>query len=315
MTPKPIWDRLNVELLVTQFVAWLPSLLAAFLIVLFFWLVFRATRSPLRHILTRAGFESALVRMLTNVYRFALIAFGVIMAASQLGINVGAALAGLGVLGLTIGFAAKDSLSNIMAGFLIFWDKPFHVEQWVTLGDHYGKVAEITMRTTRLQTRDNKWVIIPNATVIDQILINHSTNGETRLQVPVGIGYEQEIPKARAVILDALRHVKYVLESPAPAVVVNDLGSSSVDLLVLAWVADAQDEKPAFFAVMEALKLALDGAGIELPFPQLDLTVKSVREGVWKAASGHLLHAGDGQARSRARYRRTVARLSRTAWA
>ena len=130
--------------------------------------------------------------MLLNVYRFALLAFGIVMAASQLGINVGAALAGLGVVGLTIGFAAKDSLSNIMAGFLIFWDKPFHVGQWITIAEHYGKIAEITMRTTRLQTRDNKWVIIPNEKVINQILINHSTNGETRLQIPVGIGYRED---------------------------------------------------------------------------------------------------------------------------
>lgn len=292
MTPKPIWDRLNVELLITQFVAWLPSLLAAILIVVFFWLVFRATRSPLRHLLVRTGFESALIGMLINVYRFAIMAFGLIMAASQLGINVGAALAGLGVLGLTIGFAAKDSLSNIMAGFLIFWDKPFHVGQWVTLGEHYGKISEITMRTTRVQTRDNKWVIIPNATVIDQILVNHSTNGETRLQIPVGIGYADEIPKARAVILDALQHVKYVLQSPPPAVVVHDLGASTVDLLVFAWIADAQDEKPAFFATLEAVKLALDSAGIEMPCPQLDLTVKSVRESVWDSVSSRLLHAG-----------------------
>lgn len=294
MTPKPIWDRLNVELLATQFVAWLPSLAAAALIIVFFWAVFRATRSPLKHLLTRTGFEPALIGMLTNVYRFALMAFGIVMAASQLGINVGAALAGLGVLGLTIGFAAKDSLSNIMAGFLIFWDKPFHVGQWVTLGDHYGKIAEITMRTTRVQTRDNKWVIIPNATVIDQILVNHSTNGETRLQIPVGIGYQDDILRARAVILDTLQHVSYVLKSPAPAVVLNDLGSSTVDLLVFAWIADAQDEKPAFFAVIEAVKLALDKAGIEMPCPQLDLTVKAVANRVWETVPARLLQtSGD----------------------
>jgi small conductance mechanosensitive channel len=291
MTPKPIWDRLNVSLLVTQFVAWLPSLVAAIVIIAFFWVAFRTTRSPLRHLLARTGFDPALIGMITNVYRFALMAFGVIMAASQLGINVGAALAGLGVLGLTIGFAAKDSLSNIMAGFLIFWDKPFHVGQWVTLGEHYGKVAEITMRTTRVQTRDNKWVIIPNATVIDQILVNHSTNGETRLQIPVGIGYQDEIPKARAAILDALQHVSYVLKSPAPAVVVNDLGSSTVDLLVFAWIGDAQDEKPAFFAVVEAVKLALDNAGVEMPAPQLDLTLKAVASRVWENSPARLLQA------------------------
>ena len=275
----------------TQFVAWLPSLFAAVLIILFFWLVYRATRSPLRHLLARTGFDPALIRMLTNVYRFGLVTFGIIMAASQLGVNVGAALAGLGVVGLTIGFAAKDSLSNIMAGFLIFWDKPFHVGQWVTLGEHYGMIAEITMRTTRLQTRDNKWVIIPNATVIDQILINHSTNGETRLQIPIGITYAEDIQRARTVILDAAQKVGYVLKSPAPSVVMTDLGASTVDLLLFIWIADAKDEKPAFFATLEAAKLACDKAGVELPSPQLDLTIRDVKQPVWEKAMTKLAHS------------------------
>lgn len=284
MRTKPIWDRLNVELLVTQFVAWLPSLLAAVLIILFFWALFRLTRSALHHLLYRTGFEPAFIGMVVNVYRFALIALGVVMAASQLGINVGAALAGLGVVGLTIGFAAKDSLSNIMAGFLIFWDKPFHVGQWVTLGDHYGTVAEITMRTTRLQTRDNKWIIIPNSTVIDQILVNHSTNGATRVQVPVGIGYAEDIGKARTAILQAVQGVSYALKSPEATVVVNNLGASTVDLVAMVWIEDARDEKPAFFALLEAVKLALDKANIEMPSPQLGLTVRSVEAPVWEAA-------------------------------
>jgi small conductance mechanosensitive channel len=288
MRTKPIWDRLNVELLLTQFVAWLPSLFAAALIVLFFWMLFRLTRSALHHILLRTGFDPAFIRMVVNVYRFTLVALGVVMAASQLGINVGAALAGLGVVGLTIGFAAKDSLSNIMAGFLIFWDKPFRVGEWVTLGDHYGKVAEITMRTTRVQTRDNKWIIIPNSTVIDQILINHSTNGATRLQIPVGIGYADAISRARAAILQATQKVSFALQSPEPIVVVNDLGPSSVDLLLMVWIEDARDEKPASFALLEAVKLALDEAHIEMPTQQVGLTMRGVETGIWEAAAEKL---------------------------
>jgi small conductance mechanosensitive channel len=282
---KPIWDRLNVELLVTQFVAWLPSLVAAVVIVIFFWLIFRLTRSGFERLLERVGFDPALSGMLVNVYRFALFAFGIVMAASQLGINVGAALAGLGVLGLTIGFAAKDSLSNIMAGFLIFWDKPFRVGDWVTLGQHYGRIAEITMRTTRLQTRNNTWVIIPNQTVINEILVNHSTKGETRLEVPVGIGYSEDIEEARKVILEALDSVELVMKKPAPNVIVKNLGESSVDLIVHAWVADAKDEKPTFFKVLETLKISLDRAHIEIPFPQMDLSLVSVGDSVWNAGS------------------------------
>lgn len=282
---KPIWDRLNVGLLVTQFVAWLPSLFSAALILLGFWAFYRVTRAAITRLLHRTHFEPALMGMVIGVYRFTVFAFGIIMAASQLGINVGAALAGLGVVGLTIGFAAKDSLSNIMAGFLIFWDKPFHVGDWVTLSDYYGRVGEITMRTTRLQTRDNTWVIIPNESVINKVLVNHSTRGITRLQVPVGIAYAASISQARQVIEDALARLALILKDPASQIVIHDLGSSSVNLLVFAWIEDAKDEKPAFFAVMETVKLALDEAGISIPFNQVDLSIVSVRDEVWEKAS------------------------------
>jgi len=108
-----------------------------------------------------------------------------VMAISQIGINVGAALAGLGVVGLTVGFAAKDSLSNIMAGFLILWDKPFHSGDWVTLGEKYGRVEEITMRTTRLLTSNNTQIIVPNEIMINQVLVNHSSNRPIRIEVPL----------------------------------------------------------------------------------------------------------------------------------
>src|SRR5205809_723255 len=182
---KPIWDRLNVEQLLTELVAWLPKMFSAIVVFVVFWVILRVTRPTLGRILPRAGFDRALADMLLNVYRFTILTFGVIMAVNQLGVNVGAALAGLGVVGLTIGFAAKDTLSNIMAGFLIFWDKPFHTDDWVTLGENYGKVAKITMRTTRLLTWNNTLVIIPNETIINQVLVNHSRSGHTRVEVPI----------------------------------------------------------------------------------------------------------------------------------
>lgn len=279
-----VWQRLNVELLVTQLVAWLPSLLAALLILLLFWIVYRASRHPLHAVLSRAGFDPALAGMLLNVYKFAVLALGVVMSASQLGINVGAALAGLGVVGLTIGFAARDSLSNIMAGFLIFWDKPFRLNDWVSLGDHYGRVGEITMRTTRLRTLNNTWVIIPNQSVINEVLVNHSTHGETRIEAPVGIAYKEDISAARAVILQAVKNVPHVLTQPAPAVVVNALGSSSVDLTVHVWIAEAANERPTYFRVLEAAKRGLDEAGIQIPFPHMQLFVDSVEDRVWNGA-------------------------------
>jgi small-conductance mechanosensitive channel len=223
-----------------------------------------------------------------GIYRGGILLFALIMAADQVGINVGAALAGIGVTGIALGFAAKDTLANWIAGFLIFWDKPFEVGDWVTVADQYGKVLQITMRSTRIRTNQNTWVVIPNQHIIDQVLVNHSKHGETRIDVPVGIAYKEDILRARDVILAAVTPLPDVLAEPAADVVVKSLGSSSVDLLVRVWIDDAGREQPVYFAVMETSKRSLDAAGIEIPFHHLQLFVEDVRDPVWEKAAGLL---------------------------
>ncbi len=277
---------LDVETLMTRLVTFLPDFLAAVIILVGFWLLYRLTRSSIRAILRRAGFHETLVHMLVdNIYRFVLIVFGLVMAADQVGINVGAALAGLGVAGIAIGFAAQDSLANMIAGFLIFWDKPFQVGDWVTVSDQYGSVSSITMRTTRIRTNNNTYVVIPNKKIIDEVLVNHSKHGETRLEIPMGIAYKEVIPEAREVILEAVRDLRGVADTPAPDVVVKELGDSSVNLLIRVWIEDAATERAVFYRVMEAGKLALDAAGIQIPFPHLQLFVDSVEDRVWEGAA------------------------------
>jgi small conductance mechanosensitive channel len=230
----------------------------------------------------RAGLEPTLIRHLVDsVFRFSLLLFGLVMAAGQLGINVGAALAGIGVAGLAIGFAAQDSLSNTIAGFLIFWDKPFLVGDWVEVADEYGRVDEITLRTTRIQTNNNTYVVIPNQRIIDEVLVNHSKHGSTRVEVPVGIAYKEFVPDARKVILDAVCDLEWVDREPAPAVVVQELASSGVSLLVRVWITDVSKEKPIYNRVLEASKLALDDAGIQIPYPHLQLFLDRVEPEVW----------------------------------
>jgi len=196
--------------------------------------------------------------MLENIYRFTLLTFGAIMAVNQLGINVGAALAGLGVVGLTIGFASKDTLSNIMAGFLIFWDKPFHTDDWVTLGANYGKVTEITMRTTRLRTWNNTLVIIPNETVINQVLVNHSANGRARVDVPITVAAKGDLPATREAIIRAVGGIEGVLQDPPPTVAVKAIGAAGAELMIQAWVSDPEQEQPVAFRILEAAKPAVD---------------------------------------------------------
>ncbi|MDH3457034.1 MAG: mechanosensitive ion channel family protein [Gemmatimonadota bacterium] len=256
-----------------------PKLLAALLVLLVFWIVLRVTQPPLRSMLKRAEFADALVGLLIdNVYKFALMGFGFIMAASQLGINIGAALAGLGVAGLAIGFAAQDSVANTIAGFLIFWDKPFQVGHFVTTQSEYGQVTDITMRTTRIRTPRNIYLVVPNRKIIEDVLVNHSMYGHTRVDVPLGIAYKEDIDAAREVLLRVARTDEHVSADPPPEVVVTELGNSSVNLQIRVWIDDAKLERPVLLRVLEGSKKALDQAGIEIPFPHLQLFFDDIRK-------------------------------------
>ena len=274
---------LDPERLVQMVVDFLPRLAAAVAVFTAFWLLVRVTRPPLRAVLHRADMSPTLINLLIdNVYRFAVLLLGVVMAVSQLGINVAAALAGIGVVGIAVGFAAQDSVGNMIAGFLILWDKPFKVGDFVETQGKYGSVASITMRTTRIRTPDNTYLVLPNRMMIEDYLVNHTMLGQTRVRVPLGIAYKEDIRAARAVLLDAVRPLEGVMDDPPPDVVVEELGDSSVNLSVSVWVAEAADERPVGFRALEACKLALDDAGIEIPFPHLQLFLENVEDRVWE---------------------------------
>ncbi len=267
-------------------VAFVPKLIAAGVVFLIFWVLFRATQRPLKNVLRRAGFVDALVRLFVDsLYKTTILLFGIVMAASQVGINIAAALTGIGVVGVAVGFAAQETLANMIAGFLIFWDQPFKIGDYITAQNLYGEVTAITMRTTRIRTQENTYVVIPNSQIIGNLLVNHSMYGKTRVNVPLGIAYKEKLSEARPVLLAAVRQIEGVLEEPGPAVVATELGGSSVDLQVRVWIDDAAEERPMFHAVLEASKVALDEAGIEIPYPHLQLFVEDVRDRVWEKAA------------------------------
>ncbi len=272
-------------LLKTMLLTAVPRIMAAIVVLLLFWGALKLSQPALRAVLTRAGFAPALIKLIVDgVYRATVMILGLLMAASQLGVNISAVLAGLGVVGIAVGFAAQETVANMIAGFLIFWDRPFTIGDYISSQEQYGEVKDITMRTTRIRTRENTYVVIPNKQIIGDKLVNHSMYGETRVNIPLGIAYKEDIARAREVLLAAVRTVEGVLQEPPPDVVVVALGDSSVNLHVRIWIDNAELERPTFFGALEACKVALDGAGIEIPFPHLQLFVEDVRERVWQGA-------------------------------
>lgn len=274
------------QLAVNRMVEFLPKMGSAVLVLLAYWIAFRILRKTLKPVLRRAGLQEALIGLLVDsILRITMILLAILTVASQLGINVAAALAGLGILGVAVGLAAQDTVANLIAGFLIFLDKPFNVGEYLTVGEHYGEVREITMRTTRIRTLDNTYIVIPNRQIVDGVLTNHSMYGATRVNVPIGIAYKEHIPTAREVLLKAAASVQGIIEEPEPEVVVVQTGASSVDLSVRVWISDLSLERPIYAAVLEACKLALDDAGIQIPYHHLQLFVDRVEDQVWEKAA------------------------------
>ena len=272
---------IDVSALIASIAAYIPKVIAALALFLVFRFAYKISRKPLIVCAKKIELEQPVIDLLIDrVYKYALLTLSGVMIAGQLGIDVGALLAGLGVAGIAIGFAAQDSLSNIIAGFIIFLDKPFKVGDWVHIDEHFGKVWEITMRSTRIQTLNHTYVVIPNKTIIDQVLNNHSKYGKTRLEVPIGIAYKESIADARKTILAAVSDIDILTKEPAASVVVKELGDSSVNLIVRVWVDDAEKEKKAYYDTIEACKVALDKAGIQIPFPHMQLFIDDVEERV-----------------------------------
>lgn len=274
-----LFSAIDLEVLSTMLVAYTPKIIAAAFIFIAFIILYNVFKKPLALAARKADLEQPIIQLLIySLFKWTVLLLGLLMALKQLGIDVGAALAGLGVAGIAIGFAAQDSISNVIAGFIILIDKPFRVGDWIEVDEKFGKVHEITLRSTRIQTLNHTYVILPNKNVIDATINNHSKYGNTRLEIPLGIAYKEHIPTARAVILQAMEPIELLLKDPAPTLVVNALGDSSVDLTLRIWIDDAEKERPAYFAAIEAAKLALDEAGIEIPFPHLQLFVDDVKE-------------------------------------
>lgn len=274
-----LMDYLDTTAILTRVVEFLPRLFYAGAVLVVFWVILKITRRPLRTVLRKSEFSDPLIKLLIdNVYKFTVIGLGIVMAVSQLGVNVGAALAGIGVVGIAVGFAAQESVANTIAGFLIFWDKPFQVGHYITTQGEYGEVTNITMRTTRIKTPRNTYIVIPNRKIIEDVLINHSLHGCMRLDVSVGVAYKEDIAAAREALIAAVNDLSDVLSEPAPEVVVVSLGDSSVNLEVRVWVENAANELPLTFRILEASKIALDRAGIEIPFPHLQLFVDEVKQ-------------------------------------
>lgn len=233
------------------------------------WIARRITNVLVRLMKSR-DVDVTLIKFLEGIIYYALLASVVIAAAGQLGIKTTSFLAVLGAASLAIGLALKDSLSNFSSGIMLILFRPFKVGDVVTIGGETGKVEAVSVFSTILNTGDNQKKIIPNGAISNATITNITANPTRRVDLVVGIGYDDDIRKAKETLEAILAADTRILQDPAPTVAVSALGASSVDLVVRPWV-NTTDYWDVFFSLNETIKLTFDEKGISFPYPQQDV--------------------------------------------
>ena len=230
---------------------------------------------------TGTALDETALPMVNRFIRFLVVAVGVLLALPQLGVTIAPLLGGAGVMGLALSFAAKDTLSNLIAGVLLIMDRPFQVGDRIELWNApnetgtWGDVIEIGLRATKIRNPDNLVVVVPNNEIMQRDIINYTMSGEDiRLRIPFSVAYEADIERAKVLLIQAALEVEGVKPDPKPIVIVRGFGPSEVNLQLRVWILEARNRRRI---ADEITGIALDGfarEGVEIPYPKRELYIR-----------------------------------------
>jgi small-conductance mechanosensitive channel len=212
--------------------------------------------------------DPAITQLLVNVTQWAVIITGILVALEQVNFNVTGFVAGLGIAGLTIGFALQDITRNFVAGIILMTRKPFKIGDIVTIGSHTGTVLSINTRDTVIKTFDGETVILPNINVFTTAIVNQTDLPQQRRTVRISLGYSEDVSKATQILLEAISDVEGVLKNPPASVLAENLGDSTVSLAVRFWVDQTTHSLLKVHSdVVRAIKETAEKESIDLPHP------------------------------------------------
>ena len=221
-------------------------------------------------LMSRSKYDDMLIDFLKSILNAVLMLFVIVASLDELGVDTTSLVAILGAAGLAIGLSLQDSLKNFAAGVMLLVFKPFRAGDYIEAAGVAGTVKKIGIFTSSMNTPDNKGIIVPNGKIYGDNIINYSAMTTRRVDMTFGIGYDDDLLKAKTVLEQMVKEDERILEEPAPVVAVSSLGDSSVNFTVRPWV-----KKEDYFAVLwaftENVKLRFDKEGISIPFPQMDV--------------------------------------------
>ena len=267
-------QKLDVNAMLTKLVAYVPNLIAAVILACIFWVILKLTKRILSTAMRTAKVPEEASDIVVRFSGYVVIITAMLTIASQLGIKITSLLAGLGVVGLAISFAAQDTVANVISGITLLIDRPFRKGDWICVGDLHASVTEVKLRTTVLTSFDNETIVVPNKALAQERIRNFTLTPRIRVKVPIGIAYKENIQAAREVILVTIKDDKRILATPVPTVIVAGLGDSSINLQLRFWTQDPLLQYSLQWEYTERCKRALDDAGIEIPFPHSQIIIE-----------------------------------------
>ncbi|MER3376706.1 MAG: mechanosensitive ion channel [Allomuricauda sp.] len=243
-----------------------PKLITALVIYIVGMWVIKRIVGGTRKVMSKSKYDESLQRFLLNLFSWALKIFLLIIVISRLGVDVTTFAAVIAAAGLAVGLALQGSLSNFAGGVLLMIFKPYRIGDLIEAQGVLGVVKEIEIFTTKMVTPQNKLAIVPNGAMANGNIINYTAEGRMRVDTVIGVGYGEDIKKTKEVLLKVLTENPKVLQDPAPSVNVMELADSSVNFAVRPFC-KPEDYWDVYFSTHENCKLALDAAGIEIPYP------------------------------------------------
>jgi small conductance mechanosensitive channel len=260
------------ENLGTLVVEWLVKLTSAVLVFALFYLAWLIINRIVRSLLKRSQQDETTRTFITTLTKYTVLIIGGLTALNAGGVDISAVLASLGIAGITIGFAARDAFSNLISGLLIFLDRPFVIGDLIEVGGNYGLVDQITLRSTRIITPDGRMLAVPNSEMINKTVASYTNFPHIRLDMDFTIGVEEDIQRARELILTTVRDDDSFLEEPEPLVLVQALNDYNIQLQLRVWLEDERLHIGKRAQLRELIFNTLNDAGVDMPFETIQLT-------------------------------------------
>jgi small conductance mechanosensitive channel len=268
-------DRLleifNPENLGTQIGDLLASLLVGLVVLGVFVLIEKIVRRLSKPAIERTGLDETGQSFVRTIIRYTVIILGLLATLSAVGINIDSLLASIGIAGVTIGFAARDAFSNLISGLLIFLDRPFVIGDLVEVGENYGQVDQITLRSTRIITSDGKMLAVPNNEMINKTVASYTNFPNLRLDISITVGVEEDIQRVRQLLLEVVSGKDEFLARPAPRVVVTSLNDYNIALELQVWLEDERQHVEMRSQLREMIFNQLNIAEVEMPFETIQV--------------------------------------------